>query len=294
MQPEGVSVARVERQPGGRSTVTLCDFRTWDGYDDQAQMLERIAVDYGLGRARCTTLLTEGDYALLLTEAPDVPADELRAAVRWRIKDLIDFHINDATVDVFNVPTENIAGKARAIYAVAARSDAIQRRVDLMAAAAINLEVIDIAEMAQRNLAALLPEDNQGVVVLSLNDRGGLVTVTRRGEIYLSRNLDVGLEALTADEDASRHFDRIVLEIQRSLDYYDSHFRQPPVAQLFLAPSGRTLAGLMEHLNDNLDVGVSEMKLNALLDYDVQIPPALEAPCLMAIGAALRDEQQAL
>ncbi len=285
-------MARVERKAGGRPAVTLCDYRTWDGYDDQPQTLGRIAADYGLGRARCTTLLTGGDYALLLTEAPDVPADELRAAVRWRIKDLIDFHIDDATVDVFNVPAENVAGKTRAIYAVAARSDAIQRRVDLMAAADINLEVIDIAEMAQRNLAALLPEDHQGVVVLSLNERGGLITVTRRGEIYLSRNLEVGLDALTEGEDSSQHFDRIVLEVQRSLDYYDSHFRQPPVAGLFLAPSGRTVAGLKEYLDQNLDVGVSEMKLDALLKYDVQIPPALEAPCLMAIGAALRNDQQ--
>ncbi len=131
LQPEGVSVARVVREPGQPPSVALCDFRTWDSYDDKAQTLERIALDYDLARARCTTLLAESDYALLLTEAPDVPADELRAAVRWGIKDLIDYHVNDATVDVLGLPTDKIAGRARAIYAVAARSDAIRRCVDL-------------------------------------------------------------------------------------------------------------------------------------------------------------------
>ncbi len=292
LQSEGVSVARVVREPGQPPSVALCDFRTWDSYDDKAQTLERIALDYDLARARCTTLLAESDYALLLTEAPDVPEDELRAAVRWGIKDLIDYHVNDATVDVLGLPTDKIAGRARAIYAVAARSDAIRRCVDLFDAADINLEIIDIAEMAQRNLAALLPEDSQGVAVLSLNDQDGLITVTKRGEIYLSRKLQIGLHVLTMTEDVSRELDQIVLEIQRSLNYYDSQFRQPPVAQLYLAPSARSAVGLMQHLNDNLDVGVSAIKLEAILNYDAQIPPALEAPCLMAIGAALRDERQ--
>lgn len=285
-------MACVVRETGARPRITLCDFRNWDGYDHEAHALERMASDYNLARMRCTTLLSQRDYALLLTEAPDVPPQELAAAVRWRIKDLIDFHINDATVDVFNVPGDNTAGRARAIYAVAARNDAVQRRADLMDAAKINLHVIDIGEMAQRNLAALLPEDNQGVVMLSLNHQGGLITVTRRGEIFLSRSLDVGLDSLTADEDVTGRFDRIVLEIQRSLDYYDSHFRQPPVARLFLAPTAQNVDALVEYLSQNLDVGVATIKLDSLLQYDVKIPPALEAPCLMAIGAALRDEPQ--
>ncbi len=116
------------REPGQPPSVALCDFRAWESYDDKAQTLERIAADYDLARTRCTTLLDENDYALLLTEAPDVPTDELRAAVRWSIKDLIDFHVDDATVDVLSLPTDTIAGRAQAIYAVAARTDAVRRR----------------------------------------------------------------------------------------------------------------------------------------------------------------------
>ena len=156
LQREGVSIARVVREPGRRPAVTLCDFRPWEGADNRQALLERMAADFELGQSRCTTVLAEGEYAMLLTEAPDVAADELKRAIRWRVKDLIDFHINDATLDVFDVPADNGPGRARAMYAVAARNDAIQQLVDLLNAAGINLDVIDIGPKAHDSATELV------------------------------------------------------------------------------------------------------------------------------------------
>ena len=293
LQPEGVCVVRVERAPGRAPAVTLFDFRPW-GAEGQEKVLARVAAQHDLGRSRCATVLDLNEYTLLLTEAPDVPADELRAAIRWRIKDLIDFHINDATLDVFDLPGEKAAGRARSMYAVAARSAAIQRRVDLLDAAGINLDVIDIPEMVQRNLAALLPEDVKGVVLLSFTPGGGLITITKQSEIYLSRNIDIGLDAFEQTMDANSLFDRIVLEVQRSLDYFDSHFRQAPIAHLALAPLPREIPGLVDHLKANLSVNVSTMDMSKLLDCEAEVSPALQSVCLTALGAALRQEERAL
>jgi MSHA biogenesis protein MshI len=239
-------------------------------------------------------VLDASEYSLLLTEAPDVPPDELRAAIRWRIKDLIDFHINDATLDVFDLPGEKAAGRARSMYAVAARSSAIQKRADMMSAAGINLDVIDIPEMAQRNLAALLPEDAKGVVLLSFTPGGGLITISRQSDIYLSRNIDIGLDMLASFHDANELFDRIALEVQRSLDYYDSHFRQSPITTLALAPMPREVPGLMDHLKANLSLSVITMDLTKLMECEVDLRPELQSACLAVLGAALRQEERAL
>ncbi|MDO8705836.1 MAG: pilus assembly protein PilM [Sulfuricaulis sp.] len=293
LRPDGVCVVRVERTTGRLPAVTLVDFRPW-GDQGQEKVLARVAVDYDLKRSRCTTVLDPNEYTLLLTEAPDVPPEELRAAIRWRVKDLIDFHINDATLDVFDVPGEKAAGRARPMYAVAARTAAIQRRVDLLDAAGINLDVIDIPEMAQRNLAALLPEEAKGVVLLSFTAANGLITISKQTEIFLSRNIDIGLDMLTQLSDTAGLFDRIALEVQRSLDYYDSHFRQAPVSAIALAPMSKEIPGLMDYLKANLSTTVLTMDLMKLVECDVQFPPALQSACLTALGAALRQEERAL
>ena len=134
-----------------------------------ARIIGRLAGQYGLKKSRCTTALDPGEYNLLLTEAPEVPDEELRAAIRWRIKDLIDFPIQNATIELFELPGERVPGRPRSVYAVAARNEAVQRRVELMTSSGIHLDIVDIPELAQRNLAALLPQDERGVVRLDLN-----------------------------------------------------------------------------------------------------------------------------
>ncbi len=293
LQSDGVCVVRVIHERGQRPRVVAWEQRALEKGIAEEKLLQRLCVDHQLKRARCTTLLDNGEYSLLLTEAPDVRPDELRTALRWRVKDLIDFHINDATLDAFELPGSE-GNKSREMYAVAARNEAIRRRADALQNAGINLDVIDIPEMAQRNLAALLPEDTQGVALLSFTNRGGLLTISRQGDLYLSRNLDVGLDLLQHGGDLTGSFDRVVLEIQRSLDYFESHFRQSPVQHLVLTAAGARLPGLLDHLQNNLNIGVAVMNLAVLVEIDGGMPPELEGPCLFALGAALRREEKVL
>lgn len=286
---EGVCLAQVDRGASGRPRLTACEYRPW-GADGAAKVLARLAADHGLKKARCTTLLLHSDYSLLLTEAPEVRGDEIKTALRWRVKDMIDFPINDATLDVFEVPGAAASGRAREMYAVAARNKAIQRHVDVLIGAGIKLEIIDIPELAQRNLAALLAADQKGVVVLSFTARGGLMTLTKGGQLYLSRNLDVGLDLLRTAE-PSGYFDRVVLEVQRSLDYLESHLRQAPINHLVLAPSARAIPEFVGYLGNNLPVQVEIMDLAQLLDYAVTAPAELETVGLATLGAALRNEK---
>lgn len=295
IREDGVAVVRVLRDPGRAPRVTACDYRKWDGdAGKRDKVLASLAADFDLKRSRCTTVLDGNDYTLLLTEAPDVPAEELRSAIRWRIKDLIDFHVDDATLDVFDVTTPNAPGKTRSMYVVAARNGAIQRRVDLCDNAGINLDVIDIPEMAQRNLTAILPEDVRGAVVLSFGPTRGLVTISRQGEIFLSRRIEVGLDTLRQIDDRTPYFEQIVLEVQRSLDYFDSHFRQAHIDSLILSPPAGDIPGIIDYLNQNLNTKASVMDLEQALQFDADAGPILRSTALIALGAALRQEEKAL
>jgi MSHA biogenesis protein MshI len=293
LQADGMCIARVDWPAGQRPRLVHSEYQPWEQDSAPERQLQKLAAQQHLKSARCTTLLDESEYTLVLTEAPDVRPDELKTALRWKVKDLIDFHINDATLDAFALPGED-GGRVREMYAVAARNEAIRRRVDQLQDAGVNLDIIDIPEMAQRNLAALLPEDARGVAVLSFGAKGGLLTISRQGELYLSRSLDVGLDHLLASGGLTGYYDRVVLEAQRSLDYYESHFRMTPVQQLTLTPIGNRMPELLDYLRANLSVAVGVMNLAEMIDLDTGVPPELEGPCLFMLGAALRREEKAL
>jgi MSHA biogenesis protein MshI len=99
---------------------------------------------------------------------------------------------------------------------------------------------------------------------------------------------------LRSAADPTKYFDHIALEVQRSLDYFESHFRETPIRHLVLAPLAEPVPGFVEYLGANLNVTVDSMDLAALLDSNVELTPALQARCLTTIGAALRQEVKAL
>ena len=246
-----VEIAKVRRNGAERPVVEF--FSVHPSGSDQVDTLQRLRRELRLERFRCATLLPAPQYQLQLLDAPNVPEAELRSAVRWQLKDFLEYPVESATVDVVQIPSDVTAPtRGRSVYAVSARNADIQARMKLFAQAKIPLHVIDIAEMAQRNLAALFETDHRALAMLSFGDGGGLLTFSAQGELYLSRRIDVSLEQLThaAGDMREQMFERIALELQRSLDHFDRQFSNVPVARLLLGPVPAEI-GLRQYLASN-------------------------------------------
>lgn len=259
--------------------------------------VEKFAREMGFERCQCATLLTPGDYQLLLVEAPAVPAAELKSAVRWRVKDLIDYPVDEATVDVLDIPRESeAAARGHSLFAVAARNEIVRGRMNAFEEARIPLSVIDIPETAQRNLAALREADGRGVALLYFDNESGLLTITRGGELYFSRRIDIGLPQImgAAPEARAELFNRIVLELQRTFDHFDRQFGYVQVARLVVGPEPEE-TGLHAHLKGNLDLPVERLDLLDCLSFDRNETPdaAAQWQLFHLIGASLRLEPKA-
>jgi len=112
----------------------------------------------------------------------------------------------------------------------------------------------------------------------------GLITVFRDGEQFLARTLDTGRSALTANADA----EALVLEVQRSFDYFESALSQPPLGALYVYPGADEADPLLGALASNLtNVDVSTLALADLVQADAE-PEHAGALALHAVGAALR------
>ena len=78
------------------------------------------------------------------------------------------------------------------------------------------------------------------------------------------------------------------LELQRSLDYYESHFDETAIADLFIAPAGTRANLLAAELGASTGLRISMFNIHDLVDvsFSAEIPDGW-LPC-MAIGAAMR------
>ena len=211
-----------------------------------------------------------------------------------RLKETIDFRVEDAVIDVFEVPEQNRGGHGRMMYAVAARRSAIDRHAGALAAVP-TFDVVDVPELCLRNLAALLPAASAGVALLQLGETAASVVLVRGKTFYFARQMDLQATLHIAG-DSSRRLDAgsVVLELQRSLDYYERHFDQPPITRIAVSPAGTRASELALDLGRETGFEVTTLDLNVLLSCASPIEPATQAACLLAVGAALREEHRSL
>ncbi|HSH26822.1 MAG TPA: pilus assembly protein PilM [Wenzhouxiangella sp.] len=290
LTPRVLATAAVEHQRGRKPRLSAAQCSELTGDSDLERLVQQAVPDRG---SVVNLVMAEGQYELLLVDAPRVDPSELRAAVRWKVRNLIDFHIDDAVIDVFEIPGQNNRPQGQAMmYAVAARAREVREHIDLVESADLDLQVIDITEMALRNLAAQLDEDVRGIAMLYFDESHGVITITRQGSLYLSRSLATGTEQLLEDPDMS--FAQVALEVQRSLDYYDSHFGQPPVASLRVLPGFAAHQSLVESLSEALSIPVDGYRAEDVVSTEIDLPDRFHAQFLIALGGALRQEEVSL
>ncbi|RTL57856.1 MAG: agglutinin biogenesis protein MshI [Rhodocyclaceae bacterium] len=259
---------------------------------DEVTTLSAVRGAFALDKNPCVTVLPQGGYQFFQTEAPDVAKADMKEAVRWKIKDMIDFPPDQASLDVLEVPATGAQGRAKSIYVAACKNDVVASLMRQFFDAKVDLQVIDIAEMAQRNIAALSETEGRGLAFLALDEAGGILTFTAQGELCMVRRVEVGSRQLESADPSrlEQLLERIGLELQRSLDNFDRQFSAIPIQKLLIAPGAKSQS-LQTFLADYLGMPVDVLSLADVLDISA-IPglenPVRQAQCLTTIGAALR------
>lgn len=285
-----IDLAHVIRAAGKRPEIHLCESFRVEGAESDT--LARLAHSLNLKRYRCATLLGENEYRIAQLEAPAVPSEERVQALRWRLKDMVDFPVDEAAVVVADIPVEG--GRQPQVFAVIASRPTVAGKMALFNEARVPLETIDIPEMAVRNVACLFEEANRGLAFLVMSAGESLLTITFGGELYLSRHIEVSSQVI-ADADGERRqqiVERLTLELQRTFDNFDRQYGFIPVSRLLVC-SEFDCAGTVAALAENLYLPVQAADLTQVVEFN-GIPELRtaerQAQCLLAIGSALRSE----
>lgn len=275
-------------QKGGSPYLLNCKQIALESAKDAPEVLANLVKELELEGTQCSYVLNPKDYNLHLVEAPNVEPEELRSAVRWKIKDLLDMKIDDAAIDVFQVPEDAYRGRDM-VYVVASLKSKIKSIVNTVTDSGLELAIIDIPELVMKNISNCYVEDEHGVAFMDLRRTGSTMNITREDDLYLTRRINTQLDPeVMQAADWEMLKDRLVLEIQRSLDYYESQMGKSPINKIVLAPRQHDSAAMAETLNGLLAADVSVLDLASVLDSKPELTSEIQQTCLPAIGATLR------
>ena len=290
MKPNGVAFAHVSTTHSGEPQLSHCQFIPGSDFETRAVGLRSFVDTHGLAGSPVNYVLSPHLYHLLQVEPPQVPDEELNEALRWRVKDLINFDIEEAVLDSFPLPEESFRNRAAMVYVVVAKRSVIDEAEALVKAARLELRSVDIAELALCNLLPKDEQQSQGTALVMLQGSDGVLNLMREQTLYLTRNVKASPEQLQGGELLSNAtFNHLVLEIQRSLDYYESGLAQPPATRLLLVPTGEEEPTVEEALDVSFALKAQRLDLESVLGGANQVSVQEQARCALAMAAGLRE-----
>ena len=258
-------------------------------------------------------VLDDDDYELLLTEAPNVPDDELSAAIEFRIGDLLSQPIEETAIQAMRLPADAYRGRMSMTHVVAVANKKISSWVTWAEKLHLKLEAITVPEMSLLNVLSA-NAINQGIALLELGPKQGCIRLYQDGALYLTRQVEEGMDALglLPDEENNSELDlddvsvvelnsneldlelddelneelneeldidlgestyvsfapkskvndekvqNLILEVQRSLDYYESQLGLGQITQLWLMAGDRDLTDLVDVMQPALTANVEQ------------------------------------
>ena len=271
MSSSAVAVAKGEQTDKGFQVDLRGD--TIESLPHAREMLKQQSHDVGLKDTVCNLVLAAELYSLSLIERPPVSDDELNEAVRWRIQETVDFPVDEATIDTFALPESAVRNQPM-VFVAAMRKELLKVLLDKVYEAGIHVDSVNISELALRNIVhGLFPEPDQGVALLRLTSYGGMINVSRGEELFLSRRVS-GVPGEFDPQLWEDYRERLLLQVQRSIDYYESAMSQPACQGLIVATTHGWVDHVCDHLGEMLPLPVRPIKdeLRALFEIRLHDP----------------------
>lgn len=289
LREDGIAIAHRQAADYGNKLQHV-DFLAADVNSTNQQLLGDYIKTHRLQRKTCNVVLPQGQYQLLLVDAPDVPDDEMRSALRWKIKDLVSSPLEEAAIEFFHLPDDGGHSRKKMVYVVLAEMTRLKAIVELIKSVDLQLVSIDINELVMRNLASSLIDpqfDGRGVAIARLRQGRGSVSLFKKGNLYLSRQFDLEYQAGLLEDLPE---DILSLELQRSLDYYERQMGQAPPGVVYVCGDGVAEDKITEPFKRSLATAIQYLDVSAIFGVPDDMDAMALQQCLGAVGGSLRSE----
>ncbi|MFQ3236319.1 MAG: MSHA biogenesis protein MshI [Paraglaciecola sp.] len=247
-----------------------------------ADELRRYVEQHQLKNTTCHVALATDYYQILQINKPDVEEAELDQALLWQVKEHMPGN-DDIVFDYFDYP--GILTATQRVNVVAVTKKSMWDICKGINHAELKLSSIGIEELAT---CELIPHSDAAVITLFRSDKDQVcLNIVKQGQLYFTRRLRgyENLSSFSAQELQMGVGDTLCVEIQRSMDYFESQLRQAPVKKILLAVNSTNQQALADLINELtfMPVEIFSPSIKALND-------SLKVTSFSSLGIALSNE----
>lgn len=278
--------------------ITDFDFQEQEQNEKIQNIISNYIQNNNLIQIRAAYVLSNQQYVISLIELPSVADvnNSKEKAILLGIKDYLNYPLDDAILDSFEIPVNRSSDNIKLAYSIAMRAKLSQDIGKLLSKCNIQLKYIDINELCIRNILSLYPEVKEvGCLVLKIFANNNSILLVKNKDVYICRNTTLDINQLDNFDPIADNIpekiaiaNNLLAELQRSLDYANNMFRELNFNTICVLPSGCNLEKTIAWLKEQSGLPVYNLDLHKIIGFS-DIPLKEQANWLLAIGAALRD-----
>jgi MSHA biogenesis protein MshI len=285
------------RHENKKINLMSCAMYPYTTNEDLQESLTTIVKYYKLETVNCSWILQPDQYQLLLLDALPVPAQEFQAAIRWKIKDLVRFPIEDVVIDSFPLPIKKASTGQDMIMVVVAKLSDLKAMSELLQRSGLHLNKISILELSLLNIAALFDQEDKTTAFIYMQEKNSQLILTSKKELHFARRIELGAEYIEPlqgtpleESEIAKKIDRLALEIQRSFDYYQSQWRQPVPARIIFSAVRAISIDIASLLSQRLSIPAEVLNMFNYINNTKVISIEEQGKYLPIIGGLFQHE----
>lgn len=284
ISPEGIAIAHAETKDSKQ--LKICEFHTTQNYSQVHEVLATAVAKNTLAQNNCAIILHPDHYKLFFINTPQVPDAEIRNAVRWQIKDMINYSLDDLAVDVFS-PEDN-SGLSKKTYVITAQKSLLQKMTKIVTDCQLTPITIDVREFGIRNIIAANPTSPEISGFLDFSLDNCLMVTVQKGFVRFVRRIPVGIRTIKEANSVTA----LTSEIQRSLHYCEVELKQKLPDMFFLPPNRDIDTGIIENLAKDLGKNVEQIDITKIITPTQQLNYEIQIRCWPIIGELMRKNPE--
>lgn len=212
---------------------------------------------------KCDFILDHQDYDIAITDVPSVSDNEIKEALQWEAKKIFANYKDELLFDFYNQPSNHHSSK-KLVNIVAVEKLYIDKIINKSSSKNIKINKITIPEMVYKNHAREISISGKSCFIL-VNKNIGKVIIIENDIICFSRKFNLLYQK---DRHSMPYEELLLLEVQRSLDYYERQYRLSMPKDFFILGdliTDKVIAALKESISNNL---VTDLKYTGNFNND--------------------------
>ncbi len=234
---------------------------------NNAAFWDKLLAPIGKPPARLALALPDPPVRLTQINVPEMPEAEKRQALTFLVSEIDGTPPEALVCDYVDVPALRRPSAEPPVYCASARLQDLRPLIEAIQSSDRPVALIEPVELALRRLSWWCEaESGANALYCLVNAKSSRLVIANPERFYLFRYSRIGSDAFA--EDAAGAAMALGLDIQRTLDFYDGQFADPPPQHLWLVPPE---PGLAEPMIAALE-GELRLPMRALTPEPLGIP----------------------